>query len=154
MWDKLRKQIGVELEQLDRLFEVHRPLLNKTREIPPNDIELSALAAFLHSFYTGIENIFKRVAVEVDGLPPQGESWHRELLASMAERAAARPPVISPDLGARLMEYLQFRHFFRHAYSFLLQWSKMRPLIAGCEDTLAKFRAEIESFLRHASPPG
>jgi hypothetical protein len=154
VWDKLRKQIGVELEQLDRLFEVHRPLLNKVREIPPNDIELSALAAFLHSFYTGIENILKRVAVEVDGLPPHGESWHRELLASMTERTARRPPVVSPKLAALLMEYLQFRHFFRHAYSFLLQWSKMRPLIMGCEDTLANFRAEIESFLRHASPPG
>jgi hypothetical protein len=154
VWDKLRKQIAVELEQLDRLFEVHRPLLDKVREIPPNDIELSALAAFLHSFYTGIENIFIRVAVEVDGLPARGESWHRELLASMAERATGRPPVLSPELAARLMEYLQFRHFFRHAYSFLLQWSKMRPLVAGCEDTLAEFRAEIESFLRHASPPG
>jgi hypothetical protein len=154
VWDKLRKQIGVELEQLDRLFELHRPLLDKTREMPPNDIELSALAAFLHSFYTGIENILKRVAVEVDGLPPHGESWHRELLASMTERAAGRPPVVSPNLGTLLMEYLQFRHFFRHAYSFLLQWSKMRPLIMGCEDTLAEFRAEIESFLSHASPPG
>jgi hypothetical protein len=59
-----------------------QPLLSKCRETVPTDIELSALAAVLHSFYTGVENIFKRLAVEVDGQPPQGEAWHRDLLCA------------------------------------------------------------------------
>ena len=63
MWNRLSKQTAVELEQLDRLIETHRPLLTKCASETPSNIELSALAAMLHSFYTGIENIFKRVAV-------------------------------------------------------------------------------------------
>jgi hypothetical protein len=35
-------------------------------------IELAALAAALHSFYTGVENIFKRLVAEVDGEPVGG----------------------------------------------------------------------------------
>ena len=148
MWDRLRKQVAVELEQLHYLIEVHRPLLTKCTGTTPNDIELSALATMLHSFYTGIENIFKRVAVELDGTMPRGESWHRELLDAMIRPSAARPAVLSKPLRDRLREYLEFRHVFRQAYSFQLRWDKMSPLVLGCEETLRQLEAELDVFLR------
>lgn len=148
MWDKLRKQVAVEQEQLDRLLETHRSLLNKCVDAAPNAIELSALAAMLHSFYTGIENIFKRITVELDGAPPSGEFWHRELLDVITRTSKARPPAISVSLRGRLMEYLEFRHMFRQAYAFDLRWEKMRSLVLGCEDTLRLLQVELESFLR------
>jgi len=82
--DKQRKQVAVERQQLHRLLESYRPLLEKSTASPPNDIELSAMAAMLHSFYNGIENIFKRAAVELGDPLPGGESWHQELLETMA----------------------------------------------------------------------
>lgn len=60
----------------------------------------------LHSFYTGVENIFKRIAVEIDNNLPGGAFWHSELLDLMMQPGASRPPVISVDLRARLKEYL------------------------------------------------
>lgn len=72
MSDKLRKQIEVERQQLARLIEVHQPLIYECASRPPTDIELSALAFFLETFYSGIENIFKRIAVELDGSLPDG----------------------------------------------------------------------------------
>lgn len=48
MWDRVRKQTAVEREQLNHLIETHRPLLAKCVNVPPDAIELSALAAMLH----------------------------------------------------------------------------------------------------------
>lgn len=93
MLDKLRKQVAVEFEQLSKLIEVHRPLIDKCENAAPTDIELSALAAMLHSFYTGIENIFKRVCVELGGTLPEGASWNRleEEVRAFLERGEQNP---------------------------------------------------------------
>lgn len=147
MLDKLRKQVAVEFEQLDKLIIVHRPLLDKCEKAAPTDIELSALAAMMHSFYTGIENILKRVAVELDGYLPTGRSWHRELLDSMSEPSNLRSHVLSAGLRHRLEEYLKFRHFFRQAYSFQFEWEKLSSLVLGCETTLRRLELEMNTFL-------
>jgi hypothetical protein len=148
VWHKLGRQIGVEREQLNRLIEVHRPLLVKCASQPPNDIELSALAALLHSFYTGVENIFKRISVEIDGSLPRGEAWHRQLLDAVALPGELRGAVISPSLRDTLSEYLAFRHVFRQAYSFELRWEKMSALVLNCAATLQRLEAELETFLQ------
>jgi hypothetical protein len=61
----LRKQIAVEREMLNQLLADHRPLLHKCAVTPPDRIEVSALGAMLQGFYNGVENIFKRVALEL-----------------------------------------------------------------------------------------
>lgn len=111
-WDRFRKQQAAEREQVQRLlFGIHG-LLAKCRDTAPTEIELSALAATLHSFYTGVENIFKRVAVELDGEPARGDSWHRELLLRMKTPTARRPALLPGELHDTLNEYLRFRHVF------------------------------------------
>jgi len=117
-WDKFRKQQATEREQLQRLVFGMHGLLAQSRTTAPTGIELSALAALLHSFYTGVKNIFKRVAVELDGEPVRGDSWHRELLLRMKSPTAHRPAFLSEELHDSLNEYLRFRHVFRNAYSF------------------------------------
>ena len=148
MWARLGKQIAVEREQLNHLLETHRSLLAQCASTPPNSIELSALAAMLHSFYTGIEHIFKRIAAEVDRALPRGESWHRELLEAMARSANTRRAAISPTLRDQVREYIEFRHVFREAYSFQLQWEKMAHLVLGCEKTLKALETELDIFLQ------
>ncbi len=148
MWDRLSRQVAVEREQLHRLLETHRPLLVQCSESRPNPIELSALAALLHSFYNGVENILKRISAEIDSAPPSGEFWHRKLLDSMALPRKSRPAAISRVLNDRLSEYLEFRHIFRHAYTFELHWEKMSSLVLGCEETLRLLEAELDKFLR------
>jgi hypothetical protein len=148
VWPKLAKQINVEGEQLRRLIEIHSRLLAKCASQPPNEIELSALAALLHSFYTGVENIFKRVAVELDGETPRGEAWHRQLLETMAAPTSLRGALISESMRDTLSEYLAFRHVFRQAYSFDLRWEKMSGLVLNCEVTFRLLETELEAFLR------
>jgi hypothetical protein len=152
VWTDLREQIAVEQAQLQKLLEIHRPLLDECRSREPNPIELSALGAFLHSGYTGVENLFQRITVELGGRPPQGHAWHQRLLRQMAEPDKNRPAVISEDLQERLKPYLQFRHVFRQAYAFQLHWEKMAPLVLGYEEVLEQLWAELDRFLEHPSP--
>ena len=127
---------------------MHRPLLDRCHDTLPNNIEISALAAMLHSFYTGIENLFKRIAIYVDSNSPHGESWHSHLLKNIAEDTQNRPAVISESLQSQLQNYLNFRHVFRHAYSFELRWNKMAPLVLECEDTFQLLELQLDSFLK------
>ena len=146
MWDSLGEQVTLERGQLHRLLRVYRPLLEKCAASPPNDIELSALAAMLHSFYTGIENIFKRTTLELGDPMPGGESWHKDLLDGMTEVTGNRKPVLSPGLRGRLKEYMEFRHVFRHAYTFDLRWDRMKTLVLGCEETLQLVEGDLDRF--------
>ncbi len=152
MWDNLRKAISLERQQLRRLLQDYRPLLEKCAGTPPNLTELSALALVVHSFYNGVENIFRRVAKELGSGATQGQFWHRELLDSMKQPGTARPAVVSEQLAERLDDYLQFRHLFRHSYAFDLDWNSMRPLALGCEDTLKQLERELDRFLESTDP--
>ena len=156
MWPELAREIGVERESLDRLLAMHHELIVKCGSTPPDHIETSALSAMLHSFYTGIENLFKRVAVHLDQGMPQGEMWHSRLLDSMVVPTADRPVVISDELRDHLRGYLSFRHVFRHAYAFELRWSKMSPLVLDCEKTLKWLGRELDGFatdMNRRQPP-
>lgn len=148
MSDKALKQIRLERCMLQQLFEDHRPLLNKSELSLPDRIECSALAAFLHGFYNGIENIFKRVAIELREDMPEGANWHQTLLEQMAKPGPRRPAVISPDLLESLKEYLAFRHFFRHAYPFQLAWANMSHLVKNSDDVFARLEKELDLFER------
>jgi hypothetical protein len=145
--DKLRKEIDVERQQLNRLIDEHRALLVSCAATEPSAIELSALATFLHSFYSGLENSLKRIAVLIDGGAPSGDAWHRQLLTSMTNATNGRPAVLSNPLSETLSEYLAFRHFFRQAYSFHFDWSKMAGLVLNAERTLKQFEVEVDRFL-------
>jgi hypothetical protein len=136
---ELKKQIETERSQLHRILETHQSLLERCRKAKPTADELAALAAILHAFYNGVENIFKRIAVALDGGAPQGEFWHSELIERMATPSKKRPALLSEAMNERLQEYLDFRHVFRHAYTFDLKWSKMKHLVVECEAVLQTF---------------
>ncbi|MGA3325513.1 MAG: hypothetical protein ABSF45_13660 [Terriglobia bacterium] len=154
MWDSLGEQVALERRQLHRLFLAYHPLLEKCAVSSPDYIELSALAAMLHSFYNGIENIFKRTTLELGDPMPGGESWHKDLLDGMTEATGNRKPVLSPGLRERLKEYMEFRHVFRHAYTFDLRWDRMKTLVLGCEETLKLLEGELDRFFEAGTGGG
>ena len=128
-------------------MDEYRPLLARLAAREPDIIERSALASMLHSFYTGVENIFKRIAIASDGGLPGGHNWHRDLLASMAQPGARRPAALSLAARLALRPYLDFRHVFRHGYGFDLQWDKMARLVRGCEETWRLVQRELAEFM-------
>jgi len=67
-------------------------------------LELAGVAALLHSFYNGLENILKQVSISRHTPLPAGEAWHKEL----AETACTQS-VIAEETRDRIKEYLVSR---------------------------------------------
>jgi hypothetical protein len=149
--ESITVQIQFEMGQIDRLFEFYAGLLADSRQRVPDLVEMTALGSVLHSFYNGVENIFLAVAKEVDRGAPRGAEWHRTLLTSMTQVTSNRGPVISAETAVILSGYLIFRHFYRHAYAFFLDWSKMRSLVIALADVWAQTKQELLAFVETQS---
>ena len=145
--DRLKEQIQLELGNLKRVTQELNDFLQQVGERQPSAIELSGVGGHLHSFYMGVERIFERIAVTLDGGLPAGESWHTLLLQQMEiEYPGTRPVVINHSLALCLLDYLRFRHLFRHTYGYELLWEKCRPLAESVSDTLEMLQEQLSRF--------
>jgi hypothetical protein len=69
----------------------------------------------------------------------------------MAQPTAQRPAVISAVTAQRLLDYLSFRHFYRHRYSFFLDWDDLSELVQPLPEVWARTRRDFEEFLEAVS---
>lgn len=148
----LRQDIADELANLGRIIDEAGALLQR---LPPTPtfIEISAAGKLVHDFYNGVERIFERIAVRLGPGLPTGLGGHTLLLRGMESAVEGiRPALIDHALALRLLDYLRFRHLFRHTYGYELQWDKIRLLVHGLEETLAEFRRQVERFLTALEP--
>ena len=68
------------------------------------------------------------------------------MIQFMTKQTETHPPVISEKLFTKLLVYLGFRHFFRHAYAFHFKWEKIEPLIKNLKPVFNEFKDEINEF--------
>lgn len=144
----LKSEICAELEKIQKVTNNIVSLYSNIKDKTPSLVELSAMATFLHNFYSGIENIMKRVALSMDDDLPSGSSWHTDLLKRMGiSIAGKRKIVFSEDTINGLTDYLSFRHLFIHSYGFELKWSKMHLLVESIKIVFNQVKKDIEKFL-------
>jgi len=146
--EKAISQIIFEIQQIDELFASYQELLEKSKTEEPTLIELTAIGSILHSFYNGIENIFKTIGKNIDGEIPSGNHWHSQLIKQMTEATSKRDPIISEVLKGKLVDYLAFRHFFRNSYSFFLKWNELKKLTDPVITVWLEFKIEISTFVK------
>lgn len=139
MDENLSKRVNAELENIDEVLK-EMPSYEKLPYL--SALELAGAAALLHNFYNGIENIFKQIFISENIEIPEGKSSHKEFLES-----AVKNKIISYELKNSLGEYLAFRHFFSHAYSFDLHADKMEPLVQNLKQIYFNLKKEISKFL-------
>ena len=144
--EKTKLKIQLEIEQIDKLIETYSDLLQKCVQSEPDKIEIAALGSVLHSFYNGLENIFSVIAKEVDETLPQGFSWHKELLIQISNKTLTRNAVLPEATREKLVNYLAFRHFYRHSYSFFLDWNELKPLICDLNSVWKEVRESLDKF--------
>lgn len=145
--ERIKSQIQFQIQQIDKLLKMYSQLLKECREKEPDLVEITAIASVLHSFYNGLENIFEIIAKRIDNGIIQGENWHKRLLSEMVSKNDKRSAVITNDLKDKLIEYMGFRHFFRHSYSFFLDWDELKKLVLPLEEVWKQAKEEIEVFL-------
>lgn len=129
-----RSRIEAEFELVERTLSAlpSRSLSDLT------PLELAGVAALLHNFYNGLENVMKQACKAKGIFVPAGASWHRDLLLASGE---AR--ILSPELIADLGGFLAFRHFFSHAYALELIPDRMEPLARQAAGVFQRFRDEL-----------
>ncbi len=135
----LSDRIAAELENIDSVLD----------RLPPADslpnlseLELAGVAALIHSYYNGVENIVKQVIQSRGLVLPTGESWHKELIESASDSG-----ILSKETALGVRDYLAFRHFFTHAYAFDLEPERLEPLVANLRSVDARFRQDLQALL-------
>lgn len=145
--EAMKQRIVDELTALDRITRRLQTSLKQISDCP-NELERRGIATYVHDFYNGVERIFKRIAVTLNGSLPKGEHWHQELLEQMKkEQPGIRPPVIDDALYSRLLDYLEFRHRFRNIYGDELLWTKLCPKVENIPDILAQLREQLVKII-------
>lgn len=126
---RLTQRINDELDKIDGILERIQRGLDSIDVLPVQAKEFieNTIATDLADVYRGIENIFLRIAREVDMHVPRGSRWHKNLLTQMTEQRPERPPVISERTSLQLEELLEFRHKVNNIYGKELRYEKTMP---------------------------
>ncbi len=91
-----------------------------------------------------MDNLPKQIVAEKEYVEiPRSDTWHKDLL-----NRALSAGVISEGLSEELYKYLTFRHFFVHAYGFMLDEKQLDGLANNVFGICQKFFLEIETFLK------
>ena len=110
------------------------------------EIEISR---YLYDFYKQLENIFERIAREVDRAVPAGEEWHKDLLEQMVESRTTRPPVLSQKTCDELQDLLGFLHVFIYIYGAELDYERMLENAARVNKVFPYVSEELDIFIAY-----
>lgn len=144
--EQVASEIGFEIGQIDQLLATYADLLKRVRQRDPDTVEIAAVATVLHSFYNGLENIFMTVAKGIDESVPSGGQSHRDLLLQVSRKSGLRETLIKKETANKLGEYLGFRHFYRHSYSFVIDWQELKKLVDALDQVWLEVRTQINDF--------
>jgi hypothetical protein len=151
---RLRREIDDDRALLARCLRDGQLARERLTATPDDPAALALAAVALHGWYTGLESILERIARQLDREVPEGDRWHRELLAqASAEIPRVRPPVLPREVVPELRELLSFRHFFRHAYGIVLdpvridanlvRLARIEPAVGAALDWFNAFLAAV-----------
>ena len=149
---ELIQRISDERSKIEGTVKKIEERLKKIKTAPVEyreEIE-TTIAKNLVDCYRGIENIFRRIALDVDLRIPDGSRWHKELLTQMAEpQAEQRPPVISQETFEILEELLAFRHIFNNIYGEELVYEQTERNARQIGKLFNGFSVELGAFITY-----
>jgi len=143
---KLAERIRQELAEISRVVTRISEGWERARR-SNDDFYLDSVALNLQGFYSGLERLFTQIVEVTEGNLPHGENWHQQLLRRvMMEVPRTRPAVISKETGAKLDDYLGFRHVVRNVYAYKFDPDKLEKLVGSVPELFAQLKAELLAF--------
>ncbi|MEA1964568.1 MAG: hypothetical protein U9O41_05525 [Candidatus Aerophobetes bacterium] len=135
----IKEKIYAEMENITKVLIE----LEKVKDRPNKElVVLAGIGAYLQNLYTGMENILKQLLSYKRISIPNTSTWHKDLL-----NLAVEHNFITKKAADKIGKYLFFRHFFTHAYGFLLDKEKLNPLVNNIHDVYSEFKREIDKYL-------
>ena len=135
----VKEKIYAEIENITKvLIELEKVKDRSNKEL----VVLVGIGAYLQNIYTGMENILKQLLLHKNTPIPDTPTWHKDLL-----NLAVEHNFISKETADKIGKYLFFRHFFMHAYGFLIDETKLKPLLDNLPDIYSEFKREIDNYL-------
>lgn len=145
---QLREEIAIELELIEAIVAEVASLSSDLKARTPTLREQTAAAAFLAQFYSGVENILKRIHRFYDVPSPSGDSWHIEIFRRFCAPGFPPLPVLfDSNLSTALAPFRKFRHVVYHSYGFQLDWERMREGIATVGDIYDRLKQVLANHL-------
>lgn len=143
---RLAERIRLEMADLELTLDCVATGVIRAKQYQ-DDIYLDAIALNLHAFYTGMERLFEKIAVVVDGQLPQGANWHKVLLMQMGRDVPGlRPAVISEEIFVFLDEYRGFRHVVRNIYTYKFDPIRIDTLAQNAKHLFEQLKREMLAF--------
>ena len=147
--DELKAEIAVEFAALRQVANELEALRADVAGREPTVREKTAAAAFLAQFYSGIENILKRLSRFHGVALPAGENWHFDLFKRFCLPEQPPLPVLFDyALARQLGPFRRFRHVLHHSYGFQIEWDRMREGVEHVAQVLAAFQDRVEAHLK------
>lgn len=137
--DSLIEDITIERKHIRETLKLMEAAMKSAEKSP---IELLAIGSSLYHVYSGMENILKRCLKYAQIIIPDSPSSHKELL-----KRARETDVISQQMQVELNRYRAFRHFFGHAYGYMLEEEELIPLAKDIPRVWQSFTDEIDNYL-------
>jgi Uri superfamily endonuclease len=146
--EELKEDIAVEIENIETVLQELSALSVDVKGREAVIREKTAASAFLAQFYSGIENILKRISRFYNMTLPSGDMWHIDLFRRFCKPSLQPLPVLFDDsLSSALAPYRKFRHVVHHGYGFQLDWDRMTEGIENAEPVFLRFIANLKTFL-------
>lgn len=147
--EELKAEVAIEFDALQQVVNELEALRRDVAGREPTVREKTAAAAFLAQFYSGIENILKRLSrfhrVEL----PAGENWHLDLFKRFCPPAQPPLPMLfDEELAKQLGPFRRFRHVVHHGYGFQIEWDRMREGLDQVAAILTVFRDRVADHVK------
>jgi len=147
--EDLREEISIELENIETILQELSDLRDDVAGREPTVREKTAAASFLAQFYSGVENILKRISSFYSIDLPVGDTWHIDLFRRFCLPAyKPLPGLFDESLALSMGPFRKFRHVVYHGYGFQLDWDRMREGIEAVNDVFLKFRIRLNEYLK------